>query len=317
MKSIFVKRIFAILSIVLFCLCGCTDKQEVSTLTEGELNRPVRKTEKSKKEEKEFYALSALYQGYSEDNITSSSYFEYDDDGYLVKITTKIPDQVDREILLHNDKNNRTTEVTYHSMDGIYVYDERGNVIKYTSQNYTGNRSSKKDKWTYIYTYDEHDNCLSQKMYANKELCQDVIMTYDEHNNRISSTGLLYDAREELAVNMNIENVYNEQGTLIKSIVRENGDRETTYIYDEHNYITQVSSVDKDGKISKITIEYEYDDHGNIIKSKCYNPDNSMKIVKAEYKKVKHMPKEIPLDYRQIFSKNLLDFRILVFGIII
>lgn len=277
------------------CLIGCVDKEE-NTTTENN-GQIVEETKESgnvkfskRKENKDLYAISVLYTGDSEEDLTPFYKFEYDSTGNLIKYIIHPDDETEAEIISfeYNANENSIKEISSTS-DTILEYNEKGNRIRKSTQFYNWDRSITKNKATENLEYDEYNNCVSAIFCDDGECYSEIIIAYDEHNYPISKT--IHNKTETSY--STCQNEYDQQGNRIKSTVYADNGYTITYLYDEHGNMTKAY----DGSMVDYIAEYEYDDHGNITKCKKYENGELFSIAKAEYVKVKHLPIENSLNY--------------------
>ncbi|MGN1405426.1 MAG: hypothetical protein ACI4WM_04090 [Erysipelotrichaceae bacterium] len=122
----------------------------------------------------------------------------------------------------------KLTKITYYSSDNkllgttSYSYDEKGRVIKMTSDNYH-----------YEYNYDTDEAAYIEEQYNEEESTPYIINYFDEHDNPLK-TYYRNDETGEYYLGYTYENIYDQAGRLLKmTAIDSNG-----YVFiDTYEYI--------------------------------------------------------------------------------
>ncbi|MCR5802729.1 MAG: hypothetical protein K6G47_00580 [Clostridia bacterium] len=237
--------------------------------------------------DKVIYSASYFMSG---SGIQSESAKEYDDKGKLIS-------SVSTSTLKRDDY---VTTKTYAS----YEYDEDGNLITVTEENYTVDPDTKEEIYdtSYIHMYQYNsDGSLSYAAYFNSEdndLLSEETYRYDEKGmitEIVSMTGITAYSYDE---NGNVvEYEVSSEDSIVEIMYTYNGDHlvyekeyisdklcyETSYQYDDNGNMILMSETSYDlahGGSDKSQNYYEYDEEGNLIKSgNADNPDSYTEYV--------------------------------------
>lgn len=149
------------------------------------------------------------------------------------------------------------------ALPSIYEYDERGNVIRKTREDFDGSVMSYTE-----YTYDKNNNILTQVTF-NKDFSLTIPTikyeyTYDQNNNCIVELEYSYGELE-----WKTEYTYDKKGNEVKAEYYE-GNGESCgweeYTYDDKGNMILKLEYDADGKLESKT-ESTYDKNNNLLKS--------------------------------------------------
>ena len=229
---------------------------------------------------------------YEDGTRTSTVVYVYDESGNRLERTSTYDNgeekRVNKVVCTYDANGNVLTEKHYE--DGelhynyTYTYTASGKVESET-HNWDGNES-----WT-RYTYDEHDNIVTEKQgfgeevttsktyensYANGKLTEvkiyrgetlDERICYDADGNKTLQIG--YSDGEE---NYRSESTY-ENGKLVKQVVSYDGEQQSIalYVYDAKGNLTERSYTYGDDEPQRRV--YTYNDSGDVIGLKTYEGD--------------------------------------------
>ena len=233
------------------------------------------------------YSASYFMSG---NGLQSESVREYGDDGKLISIISTFTLK----------RDDYVTTKTYAG----YEYDENGNVIRTTEENYTVDPDTEEETYdsTYIYEYQydpngylihdiyynsDDNSVLIDESYTNDENGRPTYITtltgtttyvYDDSGNVIDSV-----VRTEDSV---VEIMYTYNGDLLvyeKEYISDKLCYETSYQYDDNGNMILKSETSYDlahGGSDKSQNYYEYDEDGNLVKSgNADNPDSYVEYV--------------------------------------
>lgn len=205
--------------------------------------------------------------------------------------------QIDQRVIkeTYYDENNDIKswkEYRYNDQDMTvesYRYDAAGTLLEYS-----------------IEEYDTNDNLLSSTCYdENGNMASQYTHTYDELQREVTDSMYLVDETGEIT-NTLWENIYDEQGNLIRVLEHEDG---RTYVAEENTYndagkrIRSVAYPDSDGFGNPISVsEYTYDEDGRlIIQSTDYNIIYSNMTTEYEYDQEGNIAREITYEDGEAF----------------
>ena len=188
----------------------------------------------------------------AQDNSSSTTEYEYDDRGNMIK-TVYTSQAADSEYInVHEyeyDENNNMIKSLLFMQDDdgnleIYLtttisYDSKGNMISRTSENPYGSHND-----TYVYEYDIAGRITKCSEYdEDNKLMLTYEYEYDQSGNTIKLTEIIFDA---------------------------SGEYRSIYEYDSNNNLIKISDYYPGSKEISFISEYTYDDKKNILKISHY-----------------------------------------------
>ncbi len=203
---------------------------------------------------------------YENSEMTSKTYYEYNDDKLLetIKEYNEPSGALSRETsYTYDKKGNRTSAVFSSGGRWDYTYDRKGNMKSEVFTPAVGNGT------THEYTYDKNGNMLTDDETQSTSLgYSHVVYTYDDAGNltletttvtypkiggqdRVTIWEYSYDENGNLAEAVNTDCNYDQRNETIK------------YYYDDAGNLTSKVTVYKSGLYTNAV--YEYDENGNMV----------------------------------------------------
>lgn len=211
-----------------------------------------------------------------EEDYTIVSEYIFDEEGRLIKDSCTVVDLMDFHYEYnYNEDGLLVSMISYGTFDERcvieMVYDKKGQVIKEISRYESGRES------VVEYGYDERGNRVYSKSPYFDGTIQTITYAYDEHDRMIVerteySDGIYYE----------YTNTYDEQGRIVRT---------------DYKSGFSLDSVD-----SVASHEYEYDEHGNVIKY-TETDDGVVCVNEITYKLV-----YIPYDYDEPIDWTLNEY---------
>lgn len=242
---------------------------------------------------REEYIYSDLdeLEGTEEYRLRYTKYYEYDDNGNLIKLSEEsINDNgVDTDFYMDNSFNVFTNEDFDYSIE--YVYDDYGTIsdikasdsdedyeisISYDKKNHYRTKSSAKKNSDLLSTkeaqYDANGNLIKDILTYEQESRKTFNYSYNEEG-MIESINIVvegYDPetrRFEPVIMPYYDMLYSEENTI--------------YVYDDNGSIKAEMNYYDSKFVS--SIKYDYDNNGNILKESFYEPANLNNSYVTEY----------------------------------
>ena len=235
--------------------------------------------------------------------VLSNKTYTYENNSTGLKTTEKINGDSSSAAITNvtqADVLGRNTMVTDCGDTTYYTYDKIGNITK--TQNYIANTGTGTVYLTMEYTYDSMGNVLSttriddndtanaKRTYASYDMLGRMITSTDGKGNTTeytyNSIGLLTNKKSPFSLDNNGNMVYNYYTYTYDAVGNVTKDTVTsgvvnTYTYDYRNRLTQAKSGEQ-------TIDYVYDDIGNIVQ---YKTGNGTQVHKYEYDSLNRVTK--------------------------
>lgn len=180
---------------------------------------------------------------------TAFSDFTYDEQGNLIKTTSREVDGRESTVARAFDEWGRLVKEIITTSDGLkqineYTYDEDGKLIKRVYTAPSGFNTF------FSYSYDEHGNRIKEEENAPNG---DAVTRYEYD----ADGRLIRDIRTSKYGNTANEYTYSRRGNLIKKKIITSGSESVyDYVYGENDTVTKLVITNPDG--SRLNLEYSY-----------------------------------------------------------
>ena len=305
------KKIILIVVSLILILGLCLPLASCNFTNESKETTPVQTTEATKAQDYS-KALSLIEEGkYEEAKALFEKLGDYKDSAEYLSKFYYLPAMIYNDIIGKGgsyeyffNENNLISKYVVHrdGMDAYceFFYYENGDIKQQAANingakqsfEYTFNANRKRETSiheidgvvTYLHSfkYDENGNEIEFRINdVNGNMVQLITRTFDELGNPIKIEYAF--AESEYNYTLNIDYIYNDEGTLVREVCHyEDGSQETLdYTRDANGNVVKKVLTYEDG--DQDIWEYTYDEHGNMVKEVLTNYKGVVQYVQYEY----------------------------------